>query len=95
MKATDLVAVHAITRKPGGKLERIAPGESFSPKDDAERAEMLRLKAARAPLEKEITSKGSKKAPAKKADPAPAEKPVVMDAEPGDTGSDSGEDMLG
>jgi hypothetical protein len=99
----QLVAIHAIQHKPKTRKETVAPGQTFTPKDDEERAFFLRTKAARELTEEEAAraSAGAKKATTGKkpttgkkaasAAPAPdTEKAVTMDSEPGTTSSDDG-----
>ncbi len=92
MKPTDLVALCAITRKPGQKIEQVQPGQSFSPKDDDERAFLIRTGAARPPVEAEITvKKAAARKSAKKPDPEPEVKPVALEADD----AAATDDMLG
>lgn len=100
MKQNDLVATTAITRKPNSRVERVDPGQSFTPKDDEERAFLIRIRAARPASEADATAKApaSKKKPAAKKkpagdDPAPEVKPVVLDS-PDEASTADQNDML-
>ncbi len=98
----QLMAIHAIQHKPKTKVETVAPGSIFTPKDDDEREFFLRAKAAReltaeetkaAP--KQASGGGGKKAAPKKADPAPegdTDKGVSLDSEPGEAGAGTSDD---
>jgi hypothetical protein len=97
----ELVAIHAITRKPKTKVETVAPGARFTPADDAERDFLLRSKAAReltadeSGAAKPAAKKASK--PAEKKAEAPAtepEKAVTLDPEPGVGNADDTDGML-
>lgn len=99
----ELLAINAITHKPKTKIERVSPGEVFTPASEEDREFFIRAKAARELTEDEAKARGgsAKKAPAKsggKKAPAAtpsAEKPVEMDSDkPGAEGGDDDE-MLG